>query len=294
MKINPFETALKEAYDQKAQHTLKDLTEGSFHNFPSSNQDYSAGNLEGISRIRIFKSPADADKENVERLLVIPVYKRNGKDCHTTLTLNLDGTLAGRLDKDFPVDRDALKTRVLEILETEYGIPMETCDGPVLPRGEGEKRGKKNLAEEKKEKGLVDERRLKFFTKHPDALFAFHEKKKNEDSEEYYRIFVFKKYMIGENPVGENAAYLFPLKNPLNIKQGERPIREDRQKFIKENWDDIYAGLPKQDVRERGARQIIHPKREQNDDAEWYDKWQAKMTEETEAFIAEQEKEKNS
>ena len=97
-----------------------------------------------------------------------------------------------------------------------------------------------------------------------------------------YTGFIFPDRVILENPKISNAAYVFALRNPIEVPPGrfklppaKRLRKEERDKFKNGEWKDI-AGLTREEARERGALRIYHPKANISD-KDWEKEWEKRM-----------------
>ena len=126
---------------------------------------------------------------------------------------------------------------------------------------------------------VADPRRIEFFRKQQDALFAINGK----GGFKGYSVFVFPDGAVYEKPDVGNATYVFKFEDPIEVDENRlkleadrRMTSEERQEVIESRLSNIIGSGKEKMTRKKlvsmGGKKFVHPKTEQNDEA-----WEERM-----------------
>ncbi len=232
--IEQEERALKERFDK--------VVGGRIDKIPMGCQF--STDLPGVESISVVKQPGN------EGLHVMVFYKDSDeKSRHETFSISKEGNFNGA-PKGIKLSQEKIYGSVLDSLDRIgldfwHNNPQQILppDWPVSPK---ENPGKKKFIE-------TDPRRIEYLRKQPDALFGF---LGNNGFRNYYG-FVFKNFIVLENPKCENAAYFVELPNLSEEEIKVAQTYSGREELIENYWKP-YENRGKWDLYTSGHERMTH------------------------------------
>lgn len=205
--------------------------------------------IPGVDSISVMKSAPD------KGFFIDIGYKdKNGKSTRKNFSLFPDGTLSGELPRDLTATKQQIYAEILDVLDS-IGLDfwyddkekiLEDHDWPMP------------LKEEIGGAGAyvpTDRRRIEFLQKQPDSIFGF-SARLNE-----YKAFVFKNFIVLENPRCENAAFFIDFPEGTELSQdeiGRCDTHTGRKRIVQGYWQQ-YEHLGKWALFQQPAvERIIH------------------------------------
>lgn len=275
----------KQAIDKMEYEAKKKERKDKFDEFLKGKcDDFKNGKFEtilpGIDSIVMQKNAPDQKSGEINSVLVIPYWHKNGREYSVTCTLTekdglLIGTPNGKLPQDLKFTKEELHDEVLSIAESVDLDFFENVGNEILPPDDWQsQKGEYPWIEQP-----IDRRRLRFMKDQPNVLFGINGA--NSGFRGYYG-FVFQKFLVLENDQVGNAAYFFDFDSPLEVNQERfklppkrRMNKTERDNILQNNWQPI-ADFTKSELKILGGEDKRHPVTTMDDD-HWKDIMQAEI-----------------
>ena len=238
LTFRPFGVLKKTKEENEAKERAERFSELLKDRFDDAPVGNFSSNLSGVNSITIVRGPKEQEKTT--QLHITLFFDRNGIKVSHTISLFKDGILSGKIPKGLEhLRRGQIMDEILNISENQNTPVWISVEDDILPPmvlsfPEGDGPGKS---------ARIVEERIKFLSHQNDLLFAF--AGKNSGLRRYYG-FVFRNFLVFENPIAENAAFFINLRPPINISEEQmrlpprrRLSTRERKEIIERHWQPL-------------------------------------------------------